>query len=66
MTNHVHLLLQPEGPSAGLGKPMKALAARMTRYRNRLDRRSGDFVGKPLQIECCAFGRVPALVLSLH
>jgi putative transposase len=41
MTNHVHLLLQPEGSGAGLGRLMKALAARMTRYRNKLERRSG-------------------------
>jgi putative transposase len=41
MINHVHLLLQPEGSPAGLGRLMKALAARMTRYRNKLERRSG-------------------------
>jgi len=40
MTNHVHLLLAP-GDSAGLGQLMKALAARATRYRNRLEGRSG-------------------------
>lgn len=40
MTNHVHLLLSPESPS-GLGRLMKTLAARSTRYRNRLERRSG-------------------------
>lgn len=41
MTNHVHLLLQPEESTAGLGWLMKALAARMTRYRNKLERRTG-------------------------
>ena len=41
MTNHVHLLLQPEGSPAGMGRLMKALAARMTRYRNKLEKRSG-------------------------
>lgn len=41
MTNHVHLLLQPEESPAGLGRLMKALAARATRYRNRLERRTG-------------------------
>lgn len=41
MTNHVHLLLQPEESPAGLGWLMKALAARMTRYRNKLKRRTG-------------------------
>jgi putative transposase len=41
MTNHVHLLLAPGEEIAGLGQLMKALAARMTRYRNRLERRTG-------------------------
>lgn len=41
MTNHVHLLLQPDDSVTGLGQLMKALAARMTRYRNRLEGRSG-------------------------
>jgi putative transposase len=40
MTNHVHLLLAPSD-STGLGKLMKALAARMTRHRNKLEGRSG-------------------------
>lgn len=41
MTNHVHLLLAPGDSIAGLGQLMKALAARATRYRNRLEGRSG-------------------------
>lgn len=41
MTNHVHLLLAPGEAVAGLGQLMKALAARTTRYRNRLEGRSG-------------------------
>ncbi len=41
MTNHVHLLLAPSEAIAGLGQLMKALAARATRYRNRLERRTG-------------------------
>ena len=41
MTNHVHLLLAPDESTAGLGQLMKALAARMTRYRNKLEGRSG-------------------------
>jgi putative transposase len=40
MTNHVHLLLAPSC-AEGLGKLMKTLAARMTRYRNKLEGRSG-------------------------
>ncbi|MCU1720763.1 transposase, partial [Pseudomonas sp. 5P_5.1_Bac1] len=41
MTNHVHLLLEPGEAVAGLGQMMKALAARATRYRNKLEGRSG-------------------------
>ncbi|MCW8275666.1 transposase [Pseudomonas sp. PCH199] len=41
MTNHVHLLLVPSDTPSSLGQLMKALAARMTRYRNRLEGRSG-------------------------
>jgi putative transposase len=41
MTNHVHLLLAPGDSITGLGLLMKALAARATRYRNRLEGRSG-------------------------
>ena len=40
MTNHVHLLLAPEDRD-GLGKLMKRLAGRQTRYYNKLERRSG-------------------------
>ena len=40
MTNHVHLLLAPTDYK-GLGQLMKRLAGRQTRYRNRLERRSG-------------------------
>ena len=41
MTNHVHLLLGPPDTPSALGGFMKALAGRATRYRNRLERRSG-------------------------
>lgn len=41
MTNHVHLLLTPGDSAAGLGQLIKAIAARATRYRNRLEGRSG-------------------------
>jgi len=40
MTNHVHLLQLGEA-IAELGRLMKALSARMTRYCNRLEKRSG-------------------------
>lgn len=36
MTNHVHLLLDPGDDPANLARLMKALAARATRWRNRL------------------------------
>ncbi|PMZ96080.1 MULTISPECIES: transposase [unclassified Pseudomonas] len=41
MTNHVHILLVPDDACAGLSQLMKTLAARATRYRNRLEGRSG-------------------------
>ena len=41
MTNHIHLLLAPDEAITGLGQLMKALAARATRYRNRLEGRTG-------------------------
>ncbi|MBA6068668.1 transposase [Pseudomonas mosselii] len=41
MTNHVHLLLVPDDACAGLSQLMKTLAARATRYRNRLEGRTG-------------------------
>lgn len=40
MTNHVHLLLAP-CDYKGLGQLMKRLAGRQTRYRNKLERRTG-------------------------
>ena len=41
MTNHVHLLVGPRDTPSALGDFMKALAGRATRYRNRLEKRSG-------------------------
>jgi putative transposase len=40
MTNHVHLLLTPREP-AGLGKLMKRLGGRQTRFHNSLEGRTG-------------------------
>lgn len=40
MTNHVHLLVAPD-EIAGLGRLMKRLAGRQTRYHNRLEGRTG-------------------------
>lgn len=41
MTNHVHLLLAPGEEVAGLGRLMKRLAGRQTRYHNALEGRTG-------------------------
>ena len=41
MTNHVHLLMQPGESTAALAQLMKRVAARQTRYVNRLKGRTG-------------------------
>lgn len=41
MTNHVHLLLSPGEEIAAVGRLMKRLAGRQTRYHNRLEGRTG-------------------------
>ncbi len=41
MTNHVHLLLTPGDADGALARLMKALAGRTTRYRNKLEGRTG-------------------------
>jgi putative transposase len=41
MTNHVHLVVDPGEDPEALGKLMKRLAGRQTRYVNRLEGRSG-------------------------
>ena len=65
MTNHVHLLVDPGRQPDNLAKLMKTLAGRMTRYRNKLDGRSGTlwegrFKSSPVQVdsyllECCRY-----------
>ena len=65
MTNHVHLLLQPGESIAELGRFMKGLSARMTRYFNRLEKRSGTlwesrYKSSPVQsdqyfLACCRY-----------
>ena len=57
MTNHVHLLLAPGESATGMGKLMKALAARATRYRNKIEGRSGTlwesrYKSSPVQTDC--------------
>jgi putative transposase len=41
MTNHVHLILQPGDSIAGMGRLMKRLAGRQTRFVNRQESRTG-------------------------
>lgn len=64
MTNHVHLLLCPGDPE-GIGKLMKRLAGRQTRYHNVLEGRSGTlwegrYKSSPVETEayllaCCRY-----------
>ncbi len=41
MTNHVHLLLEPTAQADSISDLMRVVAARQTRYINRLEQRSG-------------------------
>ena len=54
MTNHVHLLMAPGEAIAGLGQLMKALGARATRYRNRLNEKGDRFIFPPRFVRCAA------------
>jgi len=56
LTKHVHLLLNPGEEVAAMGRLMKALAARATRYRNRVEGGSGTlwegrYNSSPVQTE---------------
>ena len=42
MTNHVHLIVDPGDSIASISYLMKRLAARQTRYVNKLERRTGS------------------------
>jgi putative transposase len=42
MTNHVHLIINPGNNAESLSLLMKRVAARQTRYTNKLERRSGS------------------------
>ena len=65
MTNHVHLIVQPSEDVAWLGRLMKRLAGRQTRYVNRQERRSGTlwesrYKSSPIQTDayllaCCRY-----------
>ncbi len=65
MTNHVHLIIEPGDDVTSLGKLMKRLAGRQTRYVNALEKRTGSlwegrFKSHPIQtdqylITCCRY-----------
>jgi putative transposase len=65
MTNHVHLVLEPPEEVAELGRLMKRLAGRQTRYVNRLEGRRGTlwesrYKSSPIQTDeyllaCCRY-----------
>ncbi len=65
MTNHVHLIIDPCEDKASLGKLMKRLAGRQTRYVNHLERRSGSlwegrYKSSPIETDsyllaCCRY-----------
>ena len=65
MTNHVHLVVDPGDDPEALGKWMKRLAGRQTRYVNRLEGRSGTlwegrFKSSPIEtnrylLACCRY-----------
>ena len=42
MTNHIHLIIDPGQDVSSLGKLMKQLAGRQTRYVNKLEKRTGS------------------------
>jgi REP-associated tyrosine transposase len=65
MTNHVHLILRPGGDASVVGKLMKRLAGRQTRYFNKRECRTGTlwegrFKSSPIQtdqylLHCCRY-----------
>ena len=65
MTNHVHLVVDPGGNPDNLGRLMKRIAGRQTRYVNKMEQRSGTlwegrYKSSPIQNEeyllaCCRY-----------
>ena len=65
MTNHIHLVINPGDEVDNLGKLMKRLAGKQTRYVNRLERRSGSlcegrYKSSPIETDtyllaCCRY-----------
>jgi REP-associated tyrosine transposase len=75
MTNHVHLVVDPGEEPEALGKLMKRLAGRQTRYVNRLEGRSGTlwegrFKSSPIEnnrylLACCRYVEMNPVVVGL-
>jgi len=75
MTNHVHLVINPGDNPDNLGKLMKRVAARQTRYVNRLEGRSGTlwegrFKSSPIDsdrylLACCRYVEMNPVVVGL-
>jgi putative transposase len=65
MTNHVHLIVEPGEDEQSLGRLMKRLAGRQTRYVNHLERRTGSlwegrYKSSPIEttaylLACCRY-----------
>ncbi len=60
MINHIHLIVEPPDEVARLEQFMKRLSGRQTQYVNRLEGRSGDLMGEPIQTDeyllaCCRY-----------
>ena len=65
MTNHIHLIVNPGDESDSLGKLMKRLAGKQTRYVNRLEKRTGSlwegrYKSSPIETDayllaCCRY-----------
>lgn len=75
MTNHVHLIVDPGPDPERLGKLMKRVAGRQTRYVNRLEGRSGSlwegrFKSSPIDsnsylLACCRYVEMNPVVVGL-
>ena len=75
MTNHVHLVIDPGAKVENLGRLMKRIAGRQTRYVNRLEDRSGTlwegrFKSSPIDsnsylLACCRYVEMNPVIAGL-
>ena len=75
MTNHVHLVIDPGDNAENLGRLMKRIAGRQTRYVNRLEDRSGTlwegrFKSSPIDsnsylLACCRYVEMNPVIAGL-